>query len=252
MKKKEIKQIIKGAALDKLPPMQRAFCLEYLVDFNQTQAAIRAGYSKKSASCQANQLLKKPHIQQALRKYYRQEDERRVLSIEAADRKVADSLFRDLRDFCDASGIMISNPHQLPERAMAYIDGFECYQHLDKEGHVVGQTIKCKWAPSTSAADMAYRRHGAYAPDKVDTRNITLNGDAEVIFDWNQLGKRPVPDPVKERLEQETMSPEEREERKKLGKTIVQQDKEQKARREKEQRQQTSYSVDELLEDEVE
>ena len=49
-----------------LPPQQQAFVREYVKDFNGTQAAIRAGYSKKSAGNTANGLLKKPHVQKAL------------------------------------------------------------------------------------------------------------------------------------------------------------------------------------------
>ena len=36
---------------------RRKFCREYMVDGNGTQAAIRAGYSRRSAYAQANQLL---------------------------------------------------------------------------------------------------------------------------------------------------------------------------------------------------
>ncbi len=43
-----------------------AFVREYLVDCNATHAAIRAGYSKKTAASQAHDLLKKPDIQAAL------------------------------------------------------------------------------------------------------------------------------------------------------------------------------------------
>ena len=45
---------------------QQLFISEYLVDFNATQAAIRAGYSAKTAYSIGNELLKKPDIQQAL------------------------------------------------------------------------------------------------------------------------------------------------------------------------------------------
>lgn len=45
---------------------QQLFISEYLTDFNATQAAIRAGYSVRSAGSIANELLKKPDIQQAL------------------------------------------------------------------------------------------------------------------------------------------------------------------------------------------
>jgi phage terminase small subunit len=41
---------------------QRRFAAEYLVDLNATQAAIRAGYSAKTAGSQGFDLLKKPEI----------------------------------------------------------------------------------------------------------------------------------------------------------------------------------------------
>ena len=42
---------------------QKRFCEEILVDNNATQAAIRAGYSQRSASSIGNENLKKPKIQ---------------------------------------------------------------------------------------------------------------------------------------------------------------------------------------------
>lgn len=48
--------------LSELNEKQISFCIEYLKDFNGTQAAIRAGYSEKSAYSQAHDLLKKPEI----------------------------------------------------------------------------------------------------------------------------------------------------------------------------------------------
>ena len=41
----------------KLPPKRERFCQEYIKDLNGTQAAIRAGYSKRTANEQAAQLL---------------------------------------------------------------------------------------------------------------------------------------------------------------------------------------------------
>jgi len=41
----------------KLTPKQKRFVDEYLIDLNATQAAIRAGYSKKTANEQAGRLL---------------------------------------------------------------------------------------------------------------------------------------------------------------------------------------------------
>lgn len=45
---------------------QKAFCEEYIKDFNGTQAAIRAGYSSHTANEQASQLLAKLNVQEYL------------------------------------------------------------------------------------------------------------------------------------------------------------------------------------------
>lgn len=45
---------------------QEMFCIEYLVDLNATQAAIRAGYSKKTARDIACENLAKPNIQERI------------------------------------------------------------------------------------------------------------------------------------------------------------------------------------------
>lgn len=45
---------------------QARFVAEYLIDLNATQAAIRAGYSEKTAGSQGFDLLKKPEIAQAV------------------------------------------------------------------------------------------------------------------------------------------------------------------------------------------
>lgn len=47
---------------------RRRFCAEYLVDLNATQAAIRAGYSEKTAYSQGQRLLKNAEIKQYLSK----------------------------------------------------------------------------------------------------------------------------------------------------------------------------------------
>ncbi len=46
--------------------MQLAFVREYGKDFNGSKAAVRAGYSPKGASVQANRLLKMPSIRRIL------------------------------------------------------------------------------------------------------------------------------------------------------------------------------------------
>lgn len=49
-----------------LTPKQAAFVDEYLVDLNASKAAIRAGYSEKTADQQAYQLLQKTSVHEAI------------------------------------------------------------------------------------------------------------------------------------------------------------------------------------------
>lgn len=50
-----------------LTAKQQRFVIEYLVDLNATQAAIRAGYAAKGAKDQAYQLMQRPEIAAAIK-----------------------------------------------------------------------------------------------------------------------------------------------------------------------------------------
>ncbi len=50
----------------KTTPKQKRFIEEYAVDLNATQAAVRAGYAKKTAYSQGQRLLKKVEIETAI------------------------------------------------------------------------------------------------------------------------------------------------------------------------------------------
>lgn len=49
-----------------MTPKQQRFCDEYLIDLNATQAAIRAGYSKKTAQQMGFENLLKPEIKRCI------------------------------------------------------------------------------------------------------------------------------------------------------------------------------------------
>jgi phage terminase small subunit len=51
-----------------MTPKQEMFVKEYLIDLNATQAAVRAGYSEKSAMEIGYQLLRKTSVQEAIQK----------------------------------------------------------------------------------------------------------------------------------------------------------------------------------------
>lgn len=58
----------------KLTAKQQRFCDEYLIDLNATQAAIRAGYSKKTAGVIATENLQKPNIRDYIDKRMKEKE----------------------------------------------------------------------------------------------------------------------------------------------------------------------------------
>jgi phage terminase small subunit len=78
-----------------LTPKQELFVKEYLIDLNATQAAIRAGYSKKTAKEIAAENLTKPNIAEAIKI----EIDKRMQRLDTSADKVIEDLGL-LRDMC--------------------------------------------------------------------------------------------------------------------------------------------------------
>ena len=91
-----------------MPPLPNAkrerFCLEYLVDLNGAQAAIRAGYARKAARQQAHDLLTIPDVQARVAEL--QEEKAKSLAVTGA--RVIEELarvgFGNLRRLVEWSG----------------------------------------------------------------------------------------------------------------------------------------------------
>ncbi len=66
----------------KLTPKQERFCREYMIDLNATQAAIRAGYSEKTASEQGYENLRKPQIANKIAELQEEKAEKLNISFE--------------------------------------------------------------------------------------------------------------------------------------------------------------------------
>lgn len=64
----------------KLRRKRQRFVDEYLIDLNGTQAAIRAGYSEKSARAVASELLTKPDIKEAVNRRMAEIEERTLIT----------------------------------------------------------------------------------------------------------------------------------------------------------------------------
>lgn len=80
-----------------ITPKQNVFIDEYFIDFNATQAAIRAGYSEKTARSQGQRLLTNVDIAAEVKR--RMED--RHMKAEEALMLLADQAYSNLNDFVD-------------------------------------------------------------------------------------------------------------------------------------------------------
>ena len=63
VKNTDIGDRTKGTPFSRLTDKQQRFVEEYLIDLNATQAAVRAGYSEKTAAEIGSENLRKPQIQ---------------------------------------------------------------------------------------------------------------------------------------------------------------------------------------------
>ncbi|TRM53223.1 terminase small subunit [Achromobacter sp. LC458] len=80
-----------------LNPKQRRFVDEFLVDLNATQAAVRAGYSKKTAQEQGSRLLSNVMVGKAIEAAQAKRSERTEITQDMVLRELAKIGFSDIR-----------------------------------------------------------------------------------------------------------------------------------------------------------
>lgn len=85
-----------------LTKKQKAFIQEYLVDLNATQAAIRAGYSKKTAYSIGQENLSKPEIQQALQEAQKRREKRTEVTQDYVIAKLREIVEKEASDGPDS------------------------------------------------------------------------------------------------------------------------------------------------------
>lgn len=83
----------------KLTAKQQRFIEEYLVDLNATQAAIRAGYSPKTARQIAQRMLSKVYIQEALSQAIQDRSKRTQITADQVVAQLAKIAFSDITNF---------------------------------------------------------------------------------------------------------------------------------------------------------
>lgn len=87
-----------------LTDKQEMFCREYLIDLNATQAAIRAGYSEKTANRTASENMSKPDIQNRIAELKAQRNDRVEVDADYVLKRLFDIDQMDVLDILTESG----------------------------------------------------------------------------------------------------------------------------------------------------
>ncbi len=163
----------------KLSDKQKKFCIEYLVDLNATQAAIRSGYSVKTAQRIGSENCSKPLIIDAIAA----ERERLKSDLDITPERVLKELaalaFVDMSQAYDKHGHLL-NIHEMPEDVRRAINGFELESH-DKQG-MTTYTKKIKNSDKKGALELL-GKHLAMFTDKVEhsgSINLSKMSDEEL------------------------------------------------------------------------
>lgn len=103
------------SALDQLEEQQQLFVLEYMKDLHQTNAAIRANYSEKTAAQQASRLLSNVKIQNAIAELKAERNERLNIDADYVIKTIVETIERcsQARPVYDKSGelVMMETPN---------------------------------------------------------------------------------------------------------------------------------------------
>jgi phage terminase small subunit len=139
-----------------LSERQAAFALEYVIDLNGKQAAIRAKYKPSSADVMASRQLSKVNVQAAVAKLQAERSTRCQISADAVLRQYQRLAWSDPRKLFDAAG-KPKPIHELDDDTAAALAGFEV--SVDDDGH---RTLKVKWADKKMALDSVAKHLGMF------------------------------------------------------------------------------------------
>lgn len=135
----------------KLTPKQEKFIDEYLKDLNGTQAAIRAGYSPRSANEMAARLLAKDSISSEIASRRQKLSDDCGITRERVVKEMARLAFLDIRKFFDDEGNPI-HISKLDDDCAAAVNGFDVATTGNSEIGV-GQILKYKIPDKNKALD---------------------------------------------------------------------------------------------------
>lgn len=163
----------------KLTDKQQRFVDEYLIDLNATQAAIRAGYSVRTANEQGAQNLAKLSIQDAISKKMAARSRRTGVNAERVVLELAKVAFAKMTDIVDSNGKIKedASPDDL-----ACIESIK-YKESDNEyGGSVEREVKI--ASKLKALELLGKHLGMWS----DKFNVTVEKSEKLDDIISQLG----------------------------------------------------------------
>jgi len=147
-----------------LTPKQQRFVEEYLIDLNATQAAIRAGYSEKTAAAIGAENLIKPNIQEAIQAAQAKRAERTQIDAEYVLRRLVEIDQMDVLDIMDDNG-NVKPIKDWPKIWRQYISNIETISLEDEAGWLK----KIKWPDKVKNLELLGRHVSVGAfKDKVE------------------------------------------------------------------------------------
>jgi phage terminase small subunit len=166
-----------------MTPKQQRFCQEYLVDLNATQAAIRAGYSPKTADVIANQNLGKLYIQTAIQTALADRAKRLEITTDDVLRELAKIGFSDMRKFTcwGPSGVQLKDSEALDK------DDAACVAEVSQTVTENGGSIKFKLHDKVSALEKMGKHLGMFV-DRIE-HSGPQGGKIEVDLGIDELLK---------------------------------------------------------------
>lgn len=168
----------------KLNLKQCRFVQEYLIDLNATQAAIRAGYSEKTAYSQGQRLLKNVEIALAIKNAMDLRANSVQITAERVLLEVARLAMYDPRKFFSNAGEPLGI-HEIDDDTAAAIAGMEVVEQYENMGdgkrEFMGYLKKYKLADKGPNLERLMKHLGLYERDneqKTDPLTTLLHGIA--------------------------------------------------------------------------
>ncbi|HDX8835610.1 TPA: terminase small subunit [Klebsiella oxytoca] len=126
-----------------LTDKQEMFCREYLIDLNATQAAIRAGYSAKTANRTASENMSKPDIQSRITELKAKRNEDVSINAEYVLKRLVEIDQMDVLDILNSTG-ELKPVAEWPKVWRTTLSGLEVME-MASEGNAAALLKKIKW-----------------------------------------------------------------------------------------------------------